>query len=164
MGQNSFFSSAVIEDDTAELFILLIVRRRLSVRPSFVRPSTITFSSSSPEPQLRMVSNLICNYLEWFSLRFVHFVSITWILYFWWIFWVIFGQNWYFQLLLQNRNSEWFQIWYASTYLCSFIDNETAELFRPWGRLFYFCLVPLLYVNCQSLWCTLYWLNSIMVY
>jgi len=113
-------SSAVIEDDPAELVILLIV---IVCCPSSVRrPLTITFPSSSPKPQLRMASYLTCKYLGWFSLRFVHFVSISWILYFWWIFWVIFIRNWYFWLLLQNRNSEWFQIWYASTFCGSLSD------------------------------------------
>ena len=86
--------------------------------------SKLIFSTSSPEPQLGMVSNLICKYLRWFSLRFVHFVLISWILYFWWIFWVIFGQNWYFRPLLQNRNSDGFQNWYAST-----LGGSLSDLF-----------------------------------
>ena len=67
---------------------------------------------------------LIYEYLGWFSLRFVHSVSISWVLYFLWIFWFIFGQNWYFRLLLQNRSSEWFQIWYAST-----LGGSLSDLF-----------------------------------
>ena len=56
-----------------------------------------------------MLPNLIYKYLGCFSLRFVLFMSISKFLA------NILGQNWYFWLLLQNCNSEWFQICYTST-------------------------------------------------
>jgi len=37
---------------------------------------------------------------------------------------IIFGQNWYFQLLLQNCKSECFQIWYLST-----LGGSLSDLF-----------------------------------
>ena len=119
----NLFSSTVITDDTAELVILLVVRRRLSSVNNYIfnffsRTATwngfkfdmqvpwvvlaqicsfcvnilnfvflvdilghfwskLIFLTSSPEPQLRMVSNLISKYLGLFSLRFIHFVSIS---------------------------------------------------------------------------------------
>ena len=130
----TFFSSAVIEDDTAELVILLIVRRR----PSVVRcPSTIVLLTSSSEPHIRMLSNIIFWYLCYFCIKILFFVFLR-------IFWVIFNQKWYFQswsyywlstivhvcqqlyfwLLLQNCNSECFQIQYTST-----LGGSLSDLF-----------------------------------
>ena len=102
--------------------------------------SKLIFSTSSPEPQLRMVSKLIYKYLGWFSLRFVHFVSISWILFFWWIFWVIFDKNWYFQLLRRtDLKSECFQIWYAKYlrwFSLRFVHFRSTSLFSIFGEYF----------------------------
>ena len=63
--------------------LLLIVRRHsLSV----FDVNFFTFSTSSSKPRVRMLPNLIYKYIGWFSLRFVHFMSKSQILYFCWIF------------------------------------------------------------------------------